>query len=252
MRLRMQALARQGAPRNGLARSRLHRAGCQAFAMVIGVKSPEWCGPPPHKMIFYILPAPWAFSPAPSATLRRSAHHCATSTGTVQVPPARYAATLSDRHRPRASAEDRYRPMLSFKTKDKCDANHIGDYMCGLQDNLVGPSPHAGLVSKSRRKPVPRARKIQPDRCDQAPASQPGPLRRATRLSDAELLEQIRQIRIERDDAEAELAMLIDAAVSQGLGWPHIASQLGVTRQAARQQYQRRHHGGASHHGHVA
>ena len=46
--------------------------------------------------------------------------------------------------------------------------------------------------------------------------------------------------------------MLIDTAISQGLGWPQIASQLGVTRQAARQQYQRRHSGGASHQGHVA
>jgi hypothetical protein len=66
------------------------------------------------------------------------------------------------------------------------------------------------------------------------------------------LLEQIRQVRIERDDAETELAMLIDTAVSQGIGWPQIASHLGVTRQAARQQYQRRHFCDVSHQGHVA
>jgi hypothetical protein len=46
--------------------------------------------------------------------------------------------------------------------------------------------------------------------------------------------------------------MLIEAAVSQGIGWPQIASQLGVTRQAARQQYQRRHANGVSHQDHVA
>jgi hypothetical protein len=120
------------------------------------------------------------------------------------------------------------------------------------QSNLVGPSPHAELVSKSKRKPALRARKAQPDRRDQAPARPSSPPKRVTKLSNAELLEQIRQVRIERDDAETELAMLIDAAVSQGLGWPQIASQLGVTRQAARQQYQRRHFGGASHQGHVA
>jgi predicted methyltransferase len=102
-------------------------------------------------------------------------------------------------------------------------------------------------VSKSRRKPVPRARTTQPDRRDQAAARQSGPPKRVAQLSGAELLEQIRQVRIERDNAVAELAMLIDAAVSQDLGWPQIASQLGVTRQAARQQYQRRHPGGASH-----
>jgi hypothetical protein len=55
-----------------------------------------------------------------------------------------------------------------------------------------------------------------------------------------------------RDEAEAELAMLIDRAVDQGIGWPEIATQLGVTRQAARQQYQRRHRGGASHQDRVA
>ena len=125
-------------------------------------------------------------------------------------------------------------------------------YRHGSQDKMVAPDPHAGLVSKSRRKPVPRARKAQPDRRDPAPASQPGASKRVTQLSVAELLEQIRQVRIERDEAEAELAKLIDAAVSQGLGWPQIASQLGVTRQAARQQYQRRHPDGVSHKVHVA
>jgi hypothetical protein len=66
------------------------------------------------------------------------------------------------------------------------------------------------------------------------------------------VLERIRQARIERDEAEEELAMLIDAAVSQGVGWPQIATQLGVTRQGARHQYQRRHSRGASQQGHVA
>jgi hypothetical protein len=59
--------------------------------------------------------------------------------------------------------------------------------------------------------------------------------------------EQIEHARYMRDQAGAELAMLIDRAVDQGIGWPEIATQLGVTRQAARQHYQRRHRGGASH-----
>jgi hypothetical protein len=42
-------------------------------------------------------------------------------------------------------------------------------------------------------------------------------------------------------EAEAELAVLIDHAVTVGIGWPDIATRLGVTRQAARQHYQRRH-----------
>ena len=73
-----------------------------------------------------------------------------------------------------------------------------------------------------------------------------------TQLPEAQLLERIRIVRLERDDADAQLAMLIDSAVSQGIGWPQIAMELGVTRQAARQQYQRRHPGGIGHQGDVA
>jgi hypothetical protein len=69
----------------------------------------------------------------------------------------------------------------------------------------------------------------------------PGPAPSVSHLPEAQLLERIRIVRLERDDAEAELATLIDSAVSEGVGWPQIAMQLGVTRQAARQQYQRRH-----------
>jgi predicted transcriptional regulator len=55
------------------------------------------------------------------------------------------------------------------------------------------------------------------------------------------VLERIERARVARDNAEAELAVLIDHAVSLGIGWPEIATKLGVTRQAARQHYQRRH-----------
>lgn len=58
-----------------------------------------------------------------------------------------------------------------------------------------------------------------------------------------QVLEQIEHARLARDEAEAELAVLIDQAVDLGIGWPQIAAELGVTRQAARQHYQRRHHG---------
>jgi hypothetical protein len=107
-------------------------------------------------------------------------------------------------------------------------------------------------VSRSKRKSVPRAKQVQPDRRDQSRVDQHGLSQPVARLSAHEVLEQIRYVRIERDEAEAELAKLIDAAVSQGVGWPQIASQLGVTRQAARQQYLRRHPDGGSHEAHVA
>jgi predicted transcriptional regulator len=65
-------------------------------------------------------------------------------------------------------------------------------------------------------------------------------------LSASQVLERIERARLARDEAEAELVVLIDHAVSLGVGWPEIAAQLGVTRQAARQHYQRRHREGAN------
>jgi hypothetical protein len=65
-------------------------------------------------------------------------------------------------------------------------------------------------------------------------------------MSAEQLLERIGRARVAQQDAEAELALLVDRAVGLGLGWPEIASRLGVSRQAARQHYQRRHRGDAS------
>jgi hypothetical protein len=56
-----------------------------------------------------------------------------------------------------------------------------------------------------------------------------------------QVLERISRARIAREELDAELALLTDHAVALGAGWPEIATRLGVSRQAARQQYQRRH-----------
>jgi hypothetical protein len=66
------------------------------------------------------------------------------------------------------------------------------------------------------------------------------------------VLDQIKRARAAQQEAEAELAVLVDRAVSLGVGWPQIAAPLGVTRQAARQYYQRRHRDSASRQGRVA
>jgi predicted ArsR family transcriptional regulator len=60
-------------------------------------------------------------------------------------------------------------------------------------------------------------------------------------MSPSQVLKRIGHARHAQQEAEAELAVLIDQAVGLGIGWPEIADQLGVTRQAARQHYQRRH-----------
>jgi hypothetical protein len=53
-------------------------------------------------------------------------------------------------------------------------------------------------------------------------------------MSPSRVLEQIRRVQIAQQQAEAELAALIDYAVGLGIGWPEIADWLGVIRQAAR------------------
>lgn len=60
-------------------------------------------------------------------------------------------------------------------------------------------------------------------------------------MSPPQVLDRIGRVRVAQQRAEAELAALIDHAIELGVGWPEIATQLGVTRQAARQHYQRRH-----------
>jgi hypothetical protein len=93
-------------------------------------------------------------------------------------------------------------------------------------------------VSRSRRP----AKGIKPRRDDRArgPAAPPGPAERISRA------------RLQRDELDTELALLIDHAVSLRIGWPDIARYLGVSRQAARQHYRRRHRDGASRTGQIA
>jgi hypothetical protein len=100
-------------------------------------------------------------------------------------------------------------------------------------------------MGKSKRRSGPRVKHVPPRR-EQAPAIPPAAVRRVTRLSAVQVLEQIEQARLARDEAEAELAVLIDHAVDLGIGWPEIAARLRLTRQAARQHYQRRHRDGVN------
>jgi hypothetical protein len=101
-----------------------------------------------------------------------------------------------------------------------------------------------GGVSRSRR----LAKEIKHRRDDRARglAPPPGPAERIARLSPAKVLERISRAQLQRDELDAELALLIDHAVSLKIGRPDIARCLGVSRQAARQHYQRRHRDGIS------
>ena len=91
-----------------------------------------------------------------------------------------------------------------------------------------------------------RARKrkvkyVQPGYRHRARAAPSGPTERIVRLSPAQVLERITRATLHQKELDAEMAALIDQAVALGIGWPDIAQRLGVTRQAARQHYQRRH-----------
>jgi hypothetical protein len=96
-------------------------------------------------------------------------------------------------------------------------------------------------VARAKRRAKPKARQIHQGQRQQGPAQPPGPTRRVSGLSPSQLLERIEDAKAAQQEAEAELAVLVDQAVILGIGWPEIATRLGVTRQAARQHYQRRH-----------
>lgn len=95
-----------------------------------------------------------------------------------------------------------------------------------------------GDVSRSRR--LAKGIKTRRDYPAREPRAPTGPAGRIAPLPAAKVLERIAQARLQRDELDAELALLIDHAVRLGIGWPDIAQCLGVSRQAARQHYQRR------------
>ena len=94
-------------------------------------------------------------------------------------------------------------------------------------------------MSRSRRR-LAKGIKPRPNYRMKASAP-PTPTERIARLSPVEVLERINRTKLQREELDAQLALLIDHAVALGVSWPQIARRLGVTRQAARQQYHRHH-----------
>lgn len=102
-------------------------------------------------------------------------------------------------------------------------------------------------MAKRKRQSSPKVKPVRQKLQQPVPSAKSGALaRRVGRMSSAQVLERITHVRSAQQDAEAELAVLIDHAVTLGLGWPEIATRLGVSRQAARQHYHRRHRDDAS------
>jgi len=96
-------------------------------------------------------------------------------------------------------------------------------------------------MAKPRRRGSQRIRRTPRVIRAQHQPDAPLPMQAPSDRAATEMLERLKRGRAARDEAEASLDALIDRAVDLGIGWPEIAEQLGVTRQAARQRYQRRH-----------
>jgi hypothetical protein len=107
-------------------------------------------------------------------------------------------------------------------------------------------------VSRSRRRSAARTGQTPPASQQHSRAEEPIPARPDSRVPPSQVLELIERARVTQREAEAQLVVLIDRAVGLGIGWPEIAARLGVSRQAARQQYQRRHGGSPIQHDRVA
>jgi hypothetical protein len=97
-------------------------------------------------------------------------------------------------------------------------------------------------VAKPKRRARQRTQQAaRPIQAHYEPVDVARPQQAHSQRSVTEMLERLKRGRSARDEAEATLDALVDRAVDLGIGWPQIAAQLGVTRQAARQRYQRRH-----------
>src|SRR5215813_2280095 len=116
----------------------------------------------------------------------------------------------------------------------------------GATTRIVIRHLHAGPRGKSEAPGEAESQQIHLGRRQQGPAQPPGRTKRVSGLSPPQVLERIEDAKTAQQEAEAELAVLVDHAVTLGIGWPEIATRLGVTRQAARQHYQRRHRDSAT------
>ena len=134
-------------------------------------------------------------------------------------------APLCSRHPPDANT-------VRVSTATQCVRRQLG------LSRLARMLDHVG---RAKRRSNPKARQAQPSERQQAPVQRLRPAKRVSGLSPSQVLERIERARAMQEKAEAELAVLVDQAVKLDISWPEIATRLGVSRQAARQHYQRRH-----------
>ena len=119
--------------------------------------------------------------------------------------------------------------------------------VCRMTTRIAACAGKLVIWPSGKRQPSLKAKQARPDRQKPVLATHAAGLtQRVTRMSSAQILERITRVRTAQQEAEAELAVLVDHAVVLGIGWPEIGTRLGVSRQAARQHYQRCHRDDAS------
>jgi hypothetical protein len=200
-------------------------------------------------MVILILPVPSGVQPGTFGSGCSAHLHCADNVRQMQTVP-------GQPERPYASVDVQERPLPSASGSQdyECDLHHIlRQPQEALRRRYVGnlncrASPHTmDPVPKRKRQLSHKARQARQDQRRQASAAEPpGLAGRVSRMSAEQVLERIGRVRVVQQEAEAELALLVDHAVGLSIGWPEIASRLGVNRQGARQHYQRRHRDDAS------
>jgi hypothetical protein len=160
---------------------------------------------------------------------------------------------------PLTYSTDRKRPPTTSSDNglEKCDLHHIalfsirgsGCVWCALSAGGIGrDNPHCPKrriidgMSKPRRRSRQKPRQARSGQPHHKAVEAAGATRRPSQQASAgEILDRLKRARSARDAAQAEVDVLVDGAVGLGIGWPEIAQELGVSRQAARQRYQRRH-----------
>jgi hypothetical protein len=212
-------------------------------------------------------PVPWAYLPGtfgsasttPLPTVRRMPPRC----------KCRFSVSGCRRRTPQ-TAGVRLRPPATAVARE-CDVHHI--VWCGAVANGGGECSRASTpqarwacrgsparfgptgqgnsrcresriidgMSKPRRRSTQKVRQARSSQTQHNALNTAGSAQRPSQRSPTEIRDRLKRARSARDAAEAELDAIVDRAVDLGIGWPEIAAQLGVTRQAARQRYQRRH-----------
>ena len=190
----------------------------------------------PPRLTVRLMPSrcKWRFSV--SGCRRRTPQ----TTGVRQRPPATTAARECDVHHMVRSGAVWPTAAATCPQRGACRSRRHASARPGKEIRIIGSRIIEGM-SKPRRRATQKARQARSSQMAHNALNTAGSAQRPSPRAPTAILDRIKRARSARDAAEAELDAIVGRAVDLGIGWPEIAAQLGVTRQAARQRYRRRH-----------